>query len=294
MRLRRAFAARPPQILHTWQPEGNVIGLLAARGWSGARVVITHLNSWNARDYPGVMRLQRLLLGRADYAVSNSRGGAHLLAKAGLDTDRIALIRDGIPPRRVAVDASRREIRTAMGWEAQDVVAWVGRADDRKTTAQKGLETLFAAMGSVRARRPSARLVLIGPTGAELEANGFELPDWADALGWRPRPADLMNAADVVAIASRYEGFSNVAGEALMLGLPVVMTDCSDLCEAVSRAGGRVVAVADPEAMSAAIDALLARPPDRQHVRNVAAESISVERMVAAHLDVYRRLLCTK
>ena len=64
----------------------------------------------------------------------------------------------------------------------------------------------------------SVLLLIVGASAAETRAVGAELPPYAIALGWRDRPADFLNAADVVTLASWTEGHSNVAGEALMLG----------------------------------------------------------------------------
>jgi glycosyltransferase involved in cell wall biosynthesis len=290
-RLRRAFAGRPPDILHTWLLEGNLVGLLAARGWPETRVVISQRASRNELDYPAILRVQRLLLGRADHAVSNSSGGAEVLAGMGLPRERISVIPNGIPADRVAVEADRDEVRSARGWDGADVVAWVGRAEDPKTVAQKDLPTLVAAIAELREHRATARLVLIGPSPAELQAQGITLPLWAETLGWWSRPADLLNAADLVVIASRFEGNSNVAGEALLLGLPVVTTDCGEHCGPVRRAGGRVVPVGDAAALANAAAELLGAPPERSVVRHAATEDLSVERMAAAHIDLYRALL---
>jgi glycosyltransferase involved in cell wall biosynthesis len=290
-RLRRAYLGRPPALLHTWMPEANVVGMWAARSWPQTRVVITQRGSWNELDYPAIMRLQRLHLGRADAAVSNSPGGAEMLASIGMEPERISVIVNGIPPERVAVDADRERTREALGWTDAEAVAWVGRAVDAETAAQKDLTTLMAAAAELHEARPAVTLELIGATAEELRARGIELPDWAHAHGWQPRPAELLDAADLLVISSRLEGNSNVAGEALLLGLPVATTDCGGHCAVVAASGGRVVAVGDPGALARACAELLASPPARTDVKAAAAELLSVDRMVGEHLELYRRLL---
>src|SRR5438445_664076 len=49
-RLRQAYAARPPAILHTWLFEGNTVGLGAARAWPDTRVVIAQRSGTMERD----------------------------------------------------------------------------------------------------------------------------------------------------------------------------------------------------------------------------------------------------
>jgi len=290
-RLRAAYAGRAPDVLHTWMLEGNVIGLLAARAWPDTRVVITQRGSWNELDYPGLVRLQRLLLGRADHAISNSRGGAEMLASIGLERERISVIPNGIPADRVAVEEDPGSVRDRLGWADREVIAWVGRVDDDETVSQKDFAGLLASFAELRRRRPRALLALIGPTPAAVAARGFAVPDGAQALGWQAQPAELLGAADALAISSRIEGNSNVAGEALLAGVPVVTTDCGDHCKAVRRSGGRVVPVGDPGALAVALDELLDDPPAREAVRESASRELSVGRMVSETVDVYRRLV---
>ncbi len=292
-RLRSAWANREPEILHTWLLEGNIIGLLAARTWSATRVVITQRGSWNELDYGGLVRIQRRLIDRADAAISNSGGGAEMLAQDGMRPERVTVVANGIPAERVSGGADRIATRRRLGWEEAEVVAWVGRIDDLKTAAQKDLVTLYTAVGQLRAKRPSVSLALIGPSDEELDSAGVPPPPWAQALGWHSQPGELLRAADLMALSSKTEGNSNVVGEALVAGTPVVSTDCGGHCEAVRASGGRVVAVADPGAMAKAMEELLEHPPERGSVTAAGVRALSVDRMVAETVAVYERALAT-
>lgn len=290
-RLRRAYRGRPPQILHTWMLEGNVIGLLAARAWHDTRVVITQRGSWNEMDYPALVRLERIQLGRADAAISNSDGGRDMLTSIGMEQARISVIPNGIPAERVATSRTRAEIRESLSWGARDVVVWVGRISDPDTAAQKDLPTLLSAVRRLRRSGRDLLLALVGPTEADIANAGLTLESPDQALAWQPRPADLIAAADAVALSSRREGNSNVVGEALLLGVPVVTTDCGEHVEVVRRAGGYVVPVEDAAALASGLAAILDDPPEREQVAHAVAADLSVERMVRATGDVYRKLL---
>jgi glycosyltransferase involved in cell wall biosynthesis len=290
-RLRRAYRDRQPAIFHTWMLEGNVIGMLTARAWPNTKVVITQRGSWNEFDYPVMVQLQRLLLGRADWAISNSPGGAEMLTSLGMAAERISVIPNGIPAARSQLKRDRDEVRADLGWAGGEVLAWVGRVSDRATVGQKDIPNLLDSFAALRGRRPQARLVLIGPTARELEAAGFSVPEGVIPLGWIDGPADLINAADALVISSRMEGNSNAVGEALSLGVPVVSTDCGGHCSVVREAGGAVVAIENPQALAAALDATLGAEHDRSAIRAVAADRLSVERMVAATESVYDMLV---
>ena len=290
-RLRRAYAPNPPRILHTWLLEGNVVGLAAARAWPAARVVITQRGSWSELEHPGLVRLERLLLSRADHAISNSRAGAQILAGLGLPDTRISVIPNGIPSSRVEVSRDRHALRTRLGWSQREVVVWAGRLTDAKAVAQKDFGGLLAAAEALRARRPAVLLAIIGATAGEIVARGFEPPGWVEAHGWRAHPAEMFKAADLVAISSRVEGSSNVAGEALLVGTPVVSTDSGDHCELVRMTDGEVVRPGDPAALARAMDAALERKPDRDAIRSAAARALSVDQMVARTQAVYEVVL---
>ncbi len=290
-RLRRAYAAEPPTILHTWLLEGNVIGLAAARAWPGTRVVITQRGSWEELASAGLVRLERLLIRHADHAISNSRGGTEMLAGLGMPSECISVIPNGIPATRVAVGTGREELRARLGWSERKIIAWAGRLDSPKAAAQKDFAGLLAAARRLHRHRDSARLALIGTTRQEASAQGFELPDWVDALGWQARPADFLNASDLVVISSRAEGSSNVAAEALLVGTPVVTTDCGDHCEVVRMAGGQVVRPGDPDALARAVDVVLENEPDPDAIRRAAASVLSVDQMVQRTRAVYESLL---
>jgi glycosyltransferase involved in cell wall biosynthesis len=292
-RIRRAYANRHPDVLQTWLLEGNIFGLLAARAWPRTALVISNRGSWNELGYPLHARLQRLLIGRADHAISNSPGGADALAEMGMDRQRISIIPNGIPEERVRVREERDSVRTARGWRGP-VVAWVGRSNDPAAMEQKDFAGMLVAMARVVEEVPDARLALVGLSRADVAEAGFDLPAWVDALGVTDRAPDLLNAADVVAISSRAEGHSNVAGEALMLGLPVVTTNCGGHADLVAAAGGRVVAVGDASALAASILALLARPPDRDLVRGAARPELSVDRLAERTAAVYERVVAEK
>jgi glycosyltransferase involved in cell wall biosynthesis len=289
-RLRLAYRDREPAIFHTWMLEGNVIGMLAARAWPQAKVVITQRGSWNELDYPGMVRLQRLLLSRADHAISNSPGGVDMLASLGMARERISVIPNGIPTERSQVARSRADVRGELGWDGDDVVVWVGRVSDRETVGQKDLPTLFASFAALRRRRPGARLALIGPTPAELQAAGFGVPEGVTPLGWVGHPAEFIAAAEALVISSRVEGNSNAVGEALLLGVPVVSTDCGGHCPLVRQTGGKVVPVADPKSLSVALDEVLDADHDRAAIVAAAAENLSVDQMVARTVSVYEAL----
>lgn len=290
-RLRRLFAQAPPDILHTWLNEAHVVGLAAARSWPATKVVLGQRHSGVVRrDRQDIVALRGLRT-RIDHVVANSEAGAQTIAaRVGIDQHRLSVISNGIPPGRVSVARGREAVREALGIALDaPVVCSVGRIDHE---GAKDYPTLFAAMRRVWSELPDAAVIIVGPTAAQVEQTlGTKLPPRVHVLGWQPHPADWINAADVFAVHSRTEGYSNVAGEALMLGLPVATTDVGGHPPLVRRTGGRVAPPARGDLLGQAIVDLIHDPPPRAEAIRVAHEALSMKGVVSAYLRIYERLL---
>jgi glycosyltransferase involved in cell wall biosynthesis len=154
----------------------------------------------------------------------------------------------------------------------------------------KDYATLVRAFAHVRRRQP-ARLVIVGegeegPNLLRL-ARDLGLEAEVDLPGFKPNPLAFMARADVFVLSSRVEGLSNAIVEALACGCPVVSTDCPDGPAEVVEWGkyGRLVPVGDDVALSEAIIASLAEPPDRDRLRQRAA-NFSVERAAEQYMEL--------
>src|SRR5205823_9755020 len=76
----------------------------------------------------------------------------------------------------------------------------------------------------------------------------------------------LLNAAEVFAFPSHFEGFGLPPLEAMACGLPVVCSNASSLPEVVGQAG-LLLPPDDPPAWAAALDRLLSDAALRQELR---------------------------
>ena len=141
---------------------------------------------------------------------------------------------------------------------------------------QKGFDVLIAAAASMAAARPAEEapapkrgepvfaIAVEGPASAELEAQLRGVRRCCDVdvrfLGDRSEDlADLVGAADVVVMPSRWEGWPLAAAEVLGAGRPLIATAVGGLPELVGDAAVLVPA-GDAEALAAAVSELLADP----------------------------------
>ncbi len=122
---------------------------------------------------------------------------------------------------------------------------------------------LVSAWPAVIDRFPSACLLIAGREGrstAELHdlTTALALDATVTLLGPTSDVADLLSAADVFALSSRFEGLPGVLIEALALEAPVVATDLREVVEVLGdRSIARLVPADDAESLAGGIaDAL--------------------------------------
>ncbi|MBQ2854023.1 MAG: glycosyltransferase [Oscillospiraceae bacterium] len=100
---------------------------------------------------------------------------------------------------------------------------------------EKGNDRLLEACKCLREAGHDFKLWLLGD-GPERENlmkqfSALELNDQVSFWGFQTNPYPYMRSADIIVTPSRYEGFSTVVTEALILGKPVVTTPCSGMDE---------------------------------------------------------------
>lgn len=304
LRARKLIRAERPDLVHTTLTEADIAGRVAAR-LAGVRVVSTLANEAygpvQQQAFPG--RLWRLrAMHAADAATATLVHRFHAIShhvattmsrRLHIDPDRIDVIPRG-RDRAVLGEpggARRAVIRHALGFGNEPVVLAAAREEP-----QKGLELLVEAFATVRRHYPDARLVLAGRSGASSHAISAALDATGGAgvsrLGPRGDVPDLMCAADIVAIPSRWEGMGGTAVEALALEVPLVASDIPPLREVAEEAALFAPAGSVTGLAAALIESL--RDPDAARGRAAAGRRrfetrFSIEGVAAAMAGFYRR-----
>ena len=233
-----------------------------------------------------LQRLDRLV------CVSEAARASHLAA--GVPPAVLAVIRNGIEPHPAR--RGRAAIRAALGLGAADRMVLT----TARFTAQKDHRTLLRAIPAVLAREPRARFlwVGVGPLGSALRAavrrRGLERH--VRFLGHRDDVPDLLAAADLFVLPSRFEGLPLALLEAMAVGLPAVATRVCGITEVVEP--DRTGLLVDPgasAALAAALVRLLGRPDEGAQLGAAARARVEREfgagRMVRETWDLYRELL---
>jgi len=248
-RVRRCIRQVQPQLVHTTLFEADVAGRVGA---ALERVPVvssvvsdlygpTHagnpeLVAWKVRATQ-VVNAATMRLTRRVHAVSVTAATA-VRRRLRYPADRIDVIHRGRDPsvlgRRTA--ERRHRARAALGLGADDAVVLAVARHERA----KGLDLLVDAAGELVEGRPGLRFLVAGRPGRATgdlhrRISGLGLTGSVQLLGERADVAELMCAADVVAVPSRSEGFPGVVVEALALEAPLVVSDIAQVREAATE-----------------------------------------------------------
>ena len=204
------------------------------------------------------------------------------------------MVANGLPAERIrthytGVDRSLFRPRERSAAKAQFGVSGPLVATVGALIPGKGQRDAIAAVEKI----PEATLLLAGD-GPDRRA--LETMIGARGLGQRVRllgdisreeVAVLLAAADVMVLPSRSEGLANVWVEALVSGTPVVTCDVGGASEVIDRPAAGALVPPDPDAIAAAIVAILADPPEPALVREAAAKFSSEAKIARlyAHLS---------
>ena len=234
------------------------------------------------------------LLQVLDQFVCVSNAAQQTFLEAGVPAARLRVIRNGIVPRQS--HTARQTTRAQLGYTNQEsIMLTVGRM-----TEQKGYDLLLEAVPLVLAQHPGARFVWVGEgpllTELHIAIHNAGLDHIIRILGHRADIADLLAAANVFVLPSRFEGLPLVVLEAMAAGLPVLGTQVCGTSEAVEEGvTGRLVAPEQPYALAAALIDML-NDTERLVQWGTAGliranHEFSADRMVQETVSLYRALL---
>jgi glycosyltransferase involved in cell wall biosynthesis len=271
VRLTRLIRRLGPDIVQTWMYHADLLGGLAAR-LAGKRNVIwgirtTNVEAGGSAATTVVMRIcARLSRWVPRTIVCAAEASRRVHEKAGYDGSRMAVVSNGFDlSRLVATRDQRKALRAACGLQPDElVIGMLGRFNPAKDQGN-----FVKAAGRIARTRPEVRFLLVG---RGLDPSNAELNGWIEETGFASRfvllgersdVAVCLSAMDVFCLSSRTEGFPNVVGEAMAMGVPCVVTDVGDAAMLVADTG-YVVPKEDPAALAAGLEKMVELDPERR------------------------------
>ncbi|MFF0837068.1 MULTISPECIES: glycosyltransferase family 4 protein [unclassified Streptomyces] len=233
-----------------------------------------------------VMRAAAVVLGTTSDLVDRAR-------RSGARDARLAAV--ALPGRRRRADQDeadqeRPKLRAELGATGRPLLMAVGSLD-----RERGYDVLLDAARAWRGLDPVPLVVVAGEgplrPGLQRRIEDEELP--VRLVGRRDDVPELLAAADLALLTSRWESRSVLAQEALHAGVPLVATRVGGVPDLVGEAA-ELVPYGDAEALAAAVVRLLADPARRELLRErgprQAATWPTEDETVAQVLSVYDEL----
>lgn len=129
---------------------------------------------------------------------------------------------------------------------------------------QKGFDRLLRIVYKLKSEGFDFELFILGE-GAERKVlehyiYTHELTDRVNMLGFQENPYPYMLASDMMICSSRAEGFSTVATEGVVLGLPIISTDCAGIRELFGDEQCGIITENTEDALYCAIRHVLEKP----------------------------------
>ncbi|MFI7360365.1 glycosyltransferase family 4 protein [Streptomyces avidinii] len=280
-------------LVHAHGVRAGMRAALAMRGRRVPLVVSWHGDGPTAAGTLG--RLSRVLerhVARAAAVVLGASSDQVDLARLrGARDARLAPVAVPTGPADAGAAADPGKVRAELGAVERPLLIAVG-----SLVPHRGYSVLLDAAREWRGLDPVPLLVIAGegPLRAELsrriEAEGLPVR----LLGRRRDAAQLLAAADLAVLPSRWEARALLAQEALRAGVPLVATTVGGVPELVGE-GALLVPPGEAQALASAVTGLLADPERRAVLaaagRIQAATWPSEDDTVAQVLSVYDELM---
>lgn len=293
-RLVRHIRQHRIDLVHMHLPIPGVYGRLAGRIGGVRGLVYTEHNLW-PRLHPVSRWLNRITFRMNDYSIAVSD---NVRDSMKVKSPLPVTIENGIDCAAIAAMPEQRgDVRSELRIPQDDFVV----AKVANLTPKKNHELLISAFSQLAARVDNARLVLIGQYAGRKEAlhahaQRLGIAERVLFTGPRTDAVRVMQACDVFAMSSTFEGLPIALLEAMALGKPAVCTDVGGIPDVIrdGREGflvpsGQAEQLAD-RFLALARDPSLCTKMGREALQRVhACFDISV--MVRRVEDVYANVL---
>jgi glycosyltransferase involved in cell wall biosynthesis len=299
-----------PAVVHTALYDADIVGRSAAAG-TGIPVMSSLVNTpYSAVRHadPNVAAWKLRVLREVDSATARALVSHFHAVSEGVALDAAVVLR--VPSERISIvergrdpealgrrDPDRRaRVRRQLDLDdGHELILAVGRQE-----FQKGHVHLVEAFAGLARDRPRAVLAIAGRSGNASGAldraiGALDDPARVRVLGHRDDVADLLGAADVFAMPSRYAGTAGAAIEALALEVPVVASDLPGTRGVlIDGVNAILVPIGDAHALRLGLIRVLDHPSDAAARvalgRTLFEDRFTLDRSAARMYDLYRHV----
>ena len=297
-----------PDLIHTTLFEADLVG--RAAGACARTPVVTSLVNVaygpEQRAAPGITSMKLRGVHALDVVSARGVAGFHALSQwvADVMARRLFIPRatiEVVPRGRNPVELGRRTVERRARARAQLEVPEGAKllVALARQEHQKGLDVLLDALPRLLSRHPDAHLVIGGRAGnqtplLQAKLDDLRLKSAARFIGIRRDVGDVLAAADLFVLPSRWEGLGSVLLEAMALEAPIIASDLPPVREVVGD-HARLVAPGRPdrlaETLAMALDDPEAAADRARHGRKRFLERFTTEHVSGQMAAFYRRVL---
>lgn len=298
LRLRDFLHTWQPAIVHTFLLTGSLYGRFAAM-MAGVPVVIgTEVNIYENKR-PAHARFEQWLMRGTDAVVASARSVKDFyIGQVGADPAKIEVIYNAVDWSQLETTVARDRFRDSIGVPPDVVAAGI----IARLTEQKAHRVLFDAMAQ-HASLQQLHLVVVGDgelrEALKQRVEMLGLRDRVHFVGARRDLGNILNAVDLFAMPSLWEGLPLSLVLAMGAGLPVVTTRVAGIPEVVQHdVSGLLVSPGKSDELADALarvveDASLRRSLGEQ-ARAFVRPRFGVDNYVSSITCLYDRLLAAK
>ena len=238
-------------------------------------------------------RLDRVALRNYSAVVAVSEPVKQRLAKAGVNSERLFKISNGIDlhPFRRAMPILPEELQT----ESAQIVGIVGRL-----SPEKGIDLFLRAAGRVLADQPNTKFIVVGdgPDQDQLcrLTRELRLEGKVCFLGRRSDMPEILASLDVLVLSSRFEGMPMTVLEGMASSRAIIATAVGEVPSVVhDGVTGLLIPPEDVDALHKALTRLLRNPSERECLgergKAFVEKCFSAKQMADEYLAVYQGVL---
>jgi glycosyltransferase involved in cell wall biosynthesis len=292
-RLARFLRDERVDILHTHKFGSNVWGALIGRA---CRIPITvaHEHTWSYQGNPLRKFLDGRVIGRlaTRFVAVSTADRDRMIALEHVPSDKVTVIPTAFIPRP---GGGESDLRGELGIPADaPVIGTLARL-----RPQKALDVLIEAFSRIATEHSDCRLVIVGDGECRDElsdaAAAAGLSDRVHFPGQRTDVGPVLEAFDIAAMSSDFEGLPLFVFECMAQTTPLVATDVGGMRDAVEDGvTGLLVPPRNPAALAAALGRLVEDEALRGRLAAAAAERLddfTMARAVERTAALYDELL---
>jgi glycosyltransferase involved in cell wall biosynthesis len=228
-----------PDIVQTWLPQGDFVGGIASK-LSGINRIVWNIRYSKLDRHAVKLRTIILIkiLSKLSFIIPKiiivvSKSALKNCKDIGYCIDKLKLIQNGFDASIIKLDKKKYKIKKKI-----PIIGSIARFDPTKDH-----ENLLKALSIVQKKNINFICHLIGRNidkNNKLLVNQIkklELSTCVKLLGKSNDVLKSMRALDIHILSSRTEGFPNVVAEAMILGIPCIVTDVGDSAFIVGKTG---------------------------------------------------------